>query len=64
MKPGFASRRAGSEKCGKAVFASKADPDYQAILATFQPVEAMLKARPRMDMPGGKPAEDVCRICQ
>ena len=25
---------------------------------------AMLKRRPRMDMPGGQPAADVCRTCQ
>ena len=40
------------------------DPDYQKILATFAPITAMLKARPRIDMPGGKPAADVCRDCQ
>lgn len=60
----LAKSAGGSEKCGRAVFASKQDPDYQAILATFKPVEAMLKARPRMDMPGAKPAPDVCRVCQ
>lgn len=54
----------GNEKCGKAVFADKSDPDYQRLLATFAPVTAMLKARPRIDMPGGKPAPDVCRDCQ
>jgi len=54
----------GSEKCGKAVFPDKSDPDYQKILGTFAPVTALLKARPRMDMPGGKPAPDVCRACQ
>lgn len=60
----LAKTSGGSEKCGRAVFSSKQDPDYQAILAAFKPVEEMLKARPRMDMPGGKPAPDVCRICQ
>jgi hypothetical protein len=54
----------GNEKCGKAVFADKSDPDYQKLLATFAPVTAMLKARPRIDMPGGKPAPNVCRDCQ
>ena len=54
----------GSEKCGRAVFASTDDPDYQAILALFRPIEPMLKARPRMDMLGAKPAEDVCRMCK
>jgi hypothetical protein len=54
----------GSQKCGKAVFADKSDADYQAIRVLFEPNEAMLKARPRMDMPGGEPAADVCRSCQ
>lgn len=59
------SRRAGgSERCGKAVFADRRDPDYQAILALFEPVEAMLKERPRMDMPGARPDPGVCRLCQ
>jgi hypothetical protein len=47
-----------------AVFADAADPDYQAILATFETTTAMLKQTPRMDMPGGRPAPDVCRDCQ
>lgn len=54
----------GSEKCGKAIFLDKSDPDYQKILATFSPVTAMLKARPRLDMLGGKCAANVCRDCQ
>lgn len=54
----------GSEKCGRPVFHDKNDPDYLAILAAFEPVTAMLKDRPRMDMPGGRPHPDVCRICQ
>ncbi len=54
----------GSEKCGKAVFQGKDDPDYQAILATFKPTEQMLAATPRMDMPGGQPSSEVSRSCQ
>ena len=54
----------GSGACGKVVFSSRSDPDYQAILKTFEPVAAMLKARPRDDMPGAKPAENLCRDCQ
>jgi hypothetical protein len=46
------------------VFADRRDPDYQAILATFDPVVALLKSRPRMDMPGGVPAPGVCRECK
>jgi len=60
----LAKSSGGSERCGKPVFADKADPDYRKILATFEPVTAMLKARPRMDMPGAQPAADVCRTCQ
>ncbi len=54
----------GSQRCGRAVFASTDDPDYQAILQTFTPVVQMLAKTPRMDMPGGRPAADVCRDCQ
>jgi mono/diheme cytochrome c family protein len=51
----------GNGRCGRAVFASADDPDYQAILKTFDPVLSMLKERPRMDMPGAVPACDVNR---
>jgi hypothetical protein len=40
----------GTQKCGPAVFASKDDPDYQKILATFAPIHVLLKTRPRADM--------------
>lgn len=40
----------GVEKCGKAVFPSKDDPDYQAILKTFEPVSALIRSNPREDM--------------
>jgi hypothetical protein len=54
----------GNGKCGKPVFASKDDPDYQAIVATFEPVQAQLREVPRMDMAGAKPAANVSRSCQ
>ena len=54
----------GSEKCKTAVFADTSDDDYQAIVATFGPIAEMLKQTPRMDMPAGRPAPDVCRDCQ
>ncbi|MBN1418096.1 MAG: hypothetical protein JXP34_04930, partial [Planctomycetes bacterium] len=54
----------GSGRCGSPVFASEDDPDYRAILETFAPVGAMLAERPRLDMPGGKPAPDLCRDCK
>lgn len=41
----------GTQKCGAAVFESTDDPDYQKILATFQPIHQLLKERPRADMP-------------
>jgi hypothetical protein len=42
----------GAEKCGRPVFLSTADPDYQKILRTFAPIHALLKQRPRADMEG------------
>jgi len=57
------SREAGgSGACGKAVFASDSDPDYQAILRCFDPVLAGLRDRPRTGMAGAKSA-DVDRSC-
>ena len=52
----------GSERCGRPVFQSTSDPDYQALLKTFVPVTEQLRTRPRMDMPGAHPA-DVDRSC-
>jgi len=60
----LAKTAGGSQKCGQAVFADKNDPDYQAVLATFKPVEEMLRRVPRMDMPGAEPSCDVSRSCQ
>jgi len=54
----------GAETCGQAVFASADDPDYQAILKTFEPITAMLKERPRDDMPGAKPSLACNRDCR
>ncbi len=42
----------GTGKCGKSVFLTKSDPDYQRILATFEPIHELLKKRPRADMLG------------
>jgi hypothetical protein len=52
----LAKAAGGTERCGQAVFASKDDPDYQAILKTFEPIHELLKQKPREDMPGGEPA--------
>jgi hypothetical protein len=48
----LAREAGGTQKCGRAVFASPADPDYQKIVRTFDPVRALLKERPRADMEG------------
>ena len=50
----LAKAAGGTERCGKPVFASKDDPDYRKILATFEPIHKLLKERPRADMPGFK----------
>jgi hypothetical protein len=52
----LAKSAGGTETCGKAVFASKQDPDYRAVLETFTVSTAILKETPRMDMPGARPA--------
>lgn len=57
----LAKSAGGTEKCGKPVFSSTADPDYQAILKTFEPVATALRESPREDMPEWKPdAPDPC----
>jgi len=50
----LAKSAGGTEKCGKAIFADKNDPDYKAILKTFDPIIKMYTDKPRMDMPGAK----------
>lgn len=58
----LAREAGGSGACGKAVFQSTQDPDYQAILGTFRSVLSDLAQRPRTDMPGAVTAE-VDRSC-
>jgi hypothetical protein len=58
----LAAEAGGSGDCGGGVFQTTSDPDYQAILRTFEPVLAELRVRPRMDMPGAQPAA-VDRNC-
>jgi len=50
----LAKSAGGTEACGKAVFASKDDPDYQSILKTFEPITELMKERPRIDFPGAE----------
>ncbi len=60
----LAKRAGGVERCGKPVFENTSDPDYQAILGALKPLAEQLERVPRMDMPGGKPAPEVCRTCK
>jgi hypothetical protein len=60
----LAKAAGGTERCGAAVFADTNDPDYRAILATFEPIERLLEKTPRMDMPGAEPSSEVNRCCQ
>jgi hypothetical protein len=46
----LAKAAGGSERCGKPIFESKDDPDYQAIRKLFDPIEQMIKDAPREDM--------------
>ena len=47
----LAKSAGGTEACGRPIFASKDDPDYQAILKTFGPIRKTMKDQPRDDMP-------------
>ena len=40
----------GTGKCGKPVFKSAEDPDYQKIIKTFDPIHELLRKIPRADM--------------
>ncbi len=60
----LAKSAGGSERCGRAVFKDQADPDYRAILATFEPIAEMLSNNPRLDMPGAQPSCEVSRSCR
>ncbi len=50
LRAPLAEEAGGTQACGEAVFKSKDDPDYRAILKTFDPVLEDLKRTPRMDM--------------
>lgn len=55
----LAKAAGGMETCGKAVFASKDDPDYRRILEAFEPIRQQVEQRPRMDMPGAHSSCDL-----
>ncbi len=50
----LAKSAGGTEACKKVVFASKDDPDYLAILKTFDPITNLMKELPRIDFVGSK----------
>ncbi len=60
----LAESAGGTGACGKAVFHTTSDPDYQAILNTFEPMRKQLQEKPRMDMEGATPDPHLCRDCQ
>jgi len=48
----LAKEAGGTGKCGKPIFSTTNDADYQKILRAFAPIHALLKERPRADMEG------------
>lgn len=58
----LAKSAGGTERCGQGIFASTDDPDYQAILRTFEPASQALKARPRLDVVPVDPDADGCPL--
>lgn len=46
----LAKAAGGTQACGETVFKSTDDPDYQALLRTFDDVAALIRRTPRMDM--------------
>jgi hypothetical protein len=54
----------GSGACGKEVFAGTTDPDFVALLRTFEPILAGLQQVPRTDMPGATACLTVNRSCK
>jgi hypothetical protein len=51
----LAESAGGTGECSEAVFESTDDADYRAVLKTFEPIQALMKKTPRMDMPGAVP---------
>jgi hypothetical protein len=48
----LAKEAGGIESCGRAVFESTGDADYQALLTVFKPIEELLARQPRLDLYG------------
>jgi len=57
----LATAAGGSEACGKPVFRDTTDPDYQAILKTFDPITAAIHDLPREDMAAARADADAAR---
>ena len=58
----LAKSAGGTEACKQVVFKSKDDPDYVALLKTFEPIAKLMKERPRIDFPNAVyvPHADAC----
>jgi len=56
----LAKSAGGAEACGKAVFASKDDPDYRAILGAFRSTTALMRDKPRDDMLTSRTQTTAC----
>ena len=54
----LAKEAGGTQRCGQPVFASTADPDYQQVLRTFDPICALLQQRPCADM------QEFAAVCE
>jgi len=50
----LAKAAGGTQACKKVIFKTKDDPDYKAILHTFETTTKLMKAKPRLDFPGAK----------
>lgn len=50
LRAPLAKKAGGTGACGKDVFATTNDPDYQKLLRLFEPLQQSLSQRPRMDM--------------
>ncbi len=61
LRAPLASVAGGMEKCGVAIFQTRDDPDYLALLNTFRPINELLEKIPRLDMV--KPSEDDTGSC-
>ncbi|HOB98574.1 MAG TPA: hypothetical protein PKM43_07475 [Verrucomicrobiota bacterium] len=58
----LAKTAGGTERCGQPTFASADDPDYRAILRTFEPALRALEARPRLDVAEGESGGAEARL--